>query len=40
MTGKRAPSAPIWGLALIVPGLGAPAMAREVTAAAPIIQLL
>jgi opacity protein-like surface antigen len=38
MTRKRAPSAPIWGLALIVSGLGAPAMAQDAAAPASIVQ--
>jgi len=38
MTKKRARSAPIWGLALIVSGLGAPAMAQDAGAPAPLVQ--
>lgn len=38
MTEKQARSAPAWGLALTVSGLGAPAMAQDAAAPAPRIQ--
>lgn len=38
MTKKQARSASIWGLALTVSGLGAPAMAQDAAAPAPLIQ--
>ncbi len=38
MTEKRTRSAPAWGLALTVSGLGAPAMAQDASTPAPLVQ--